>query len=135
MDDAPKDEVQETLDHIEEIATQMVVDNFINPESLETARILLGAMHFQTTNADRLASLLGLQRDFVRAQTQRLRQNGVWLGSKYVRSYINGPMEYQAVEFLLHMLCAEGLILVRRTPEGEVAYCTPPILSETSSPQ
>jgi hypothetical protein len=102
---------KETLRKIEEVVAQMVAEHSIEAGSKDTAKLLLAALCFGTTNADKLATLTGLNRDkFVRPRAKRLREGRIWRPEGIVTEYSDDAPEEQNIEFLLHILVAEGLV-------------------------
>lgn len=115
------DEDVKDLALIEEDLDKMLKDRLIEPEHRDTAKLLLCAMNFGCKNLGRLSAISGLPRDrVVRPVAQRLRDSGVWSDDGRVcweyPPHESKP-EYTNIEFVLHVLCAEGEIkCVHRDP-------------------
>ena len=106
-------EVHEQMVEIEENLTAMVADKFIEPEMRDTAKLCLVAGLFGCKNIDELAFRAGLSRDrFVRPRARRMRQSGLWLsdGSVVFEKDPDTDPTGTNIEFLLHVMCAEGLV-------------------------
>jgi hypothetical protein len=105
-------EVAELKAEVEKNLASMLADGLFEPKYRDTAKLLLYAIQFGCKNIDKLAERSGLPRDrFVRPRARRLRESGVWSedGLVYFET-IDGPPEHTNIEFVLHVMCAEGLI-------------------------
>jgi len=111
---------------IERDLDAMIADKLINPEQRDTAKLLLTAIVFGCKNIDELAFRSGLPRDrFVRPIARRMRASHVWNRDGSVSFEYPDDAENTNTEFVLHVLCAEGLIVNRGfsepgSPEGNV---------------
>jgi hypothetical protein len=114
----PTAEQAELLAAIEKDLDQMIEDKMIEAEHRDTAKLLLCAMNFGCENIGKLTAISGLPRDrIVRPRAERLRKSGIWLEDGGVCfEYPEGPPEKTNLEFVLHVLVAEGEIV--RHPEG-----------------
>ena len=102
-----------TPERIEELLDGMVEDTLVRPDHRDTAKLLLYAI-MVGTNPDKIAKASGLNRDVVRAKAATLRENRVFVTEAFKKP---GVIAYSAkddqeanVEFLLWVLCAEGLV-------------------------
>lgn len=121
-------EVPLTDDEVRTQVEAIVADPFFKAESEEmmaSIRIVVASC-FAGTNADRIAKILGLNRDkVVRPRARRLREGGVWVGDRVgVDSFAldaeeDGPM---MIELVLMALVAEGL--VARKPQPDLGETT-----------
>ncbi len=141
-------EIREAMAGIEKDLDAMLADGLINPEHRDTAKLLLVAREFGCKNIDELAFRAHLPRDrFVRPRARRLRASGIWNRDGTTTSeYPDGPPTHTNIEFVLHILCAEGDV-VCRWPAREASVdmllawrlsalpspCTPEVLAESLS--
>lgn len=71
------------------------------------------------TNADKIARLLGLNRDkFVRPRARRLRDNGVWEGDKVTICWDEDNDDTVLMAILLDAMVAEGDLVRRPGPDS-----------------
>lgn len=109
----------------DEVRTQVeiiVSDPFFKAESedmMASIRIVVASC-FAGTNADRIAKILGLNRDkIVRPRAKRLRENGVWKDGRVVvdqsaaEAEEDGPLK---IALVLMALVAEGLVVRQPAP-------------------
>jgi len=116
----PTAEQAELLADIEKDLDRMIEDKMIEAEHRDTAKLLLCAMNFGCENIGKLAAISGLPRDrIVRPRAERLRKSGIWLEDGCVGfEYPEGPPEKTNLEFVIHVLVAEGEVV--RHPEGTI---------------
>lgn len=70
---------------------------------------MLVMMHAGTTNADQIADLTALNRDFVRLRCKRLRDNGVIpRPGHFVVEWFDEDWRIANISFILDVLVAEG---------------------------
>ncbi len=101
---------------IEHNLADMLKNRLVEPEHKDTAKLLLCALNFGSADLDKLAAVSGLSLDeFVRPRAERLRASGVWSeDGKVCFETANGPPENMNIEFILHVLCAEGEVICHR---------------------
>jgi hypothetical protein len=106
-------EVHELMAEIEENVATAIKEKVVDAEYRDTARLCLTAAVFGCKNIDELAFRTKLPRDrFVRPRARRMRQSGIWRNDGTV-AFETDPENDPAgsnIEFLLHVLCAEGLV-------------------------
>lgn len=127
-------EQAELMKLIEEDLERMLKDGLVESEHRDTAKLLLCGINFGTKNLSQLSAISGLARDrVVRPRAERLRESGVWTKDGQVCfEYPEGPPSHTNIEFVLHVLCAEGDIrCVHRDPapwwDGDVNATEVPV--------
>lgn len=115
---------------VERDVVRMVKAKDIDPEHRDTAKLLLTAMNFGSTNVGKLAALSGLARDrFVIPRARLLKDQGVWTeDGKVAFEYPDGPPTHTMIEFIMHVLLAEGIL--RRVPTADSAGVVEPHVVE-----
>lgn len=94
-----------------EIIESMVSQFYAGDEDVRNTLRLVVAASIIGTNADKLASLLGLNRDkFVRPRAKRLRDNGIWVDGKIAVYTLSTSDEDIRLGILLAALVAEDLV-------------------------
>ena len=97
---------------IERDLDSMIKKNLIEPELRDTAKLCLVAGLFGCSNIDKLAFRAHLPRDrFVRPRARLMRASGIWNADGTITmETANGTAEEMNIEFVLHVLCAEGRV-------------------------
>lgn len=101
-----------TLDDLKKEVEALVQGGLVDAQDRDTAVLCLCALYFGCKNIDKLADRTGLSRDkFVRPRAKRMRDSGLWNADGTVSfESADGPDEDGAIEFVLHVLCADGLV-------------------------
>jgi hypothetical protein len=105
-------ETREIMAEIEQSLDMMIEDKLIEPRLRDTAKLCLVAGIFGCKNIDKLAFRAKLPRDrFVRPRARLMRESGIWNADGTISmETANGPPEDMNIEFVLHVLCADGQV-------------------------
>ena len=100
------------VERVEQDLAAFLEEKVISSDYKDTAKVILYAFEVGV-DADKIAKVSGLNRDFVRAKMKILRKNGCfeYTPTKEAKICVGGETpEEVAIDFLLMVLCAEGLV-------------------------
>jgi hypothetical protein len=101
----------ETLESVVASVDRLVAEAVIGDEHRISAYVLLVGANLAGCNAEKIAEITGLPMDDVRPRVERLVASRVWVDGVYeCEATADADIRAQATEFVLHCLCAEGLI-------------------------